>query len=182
MYRLLQSVDPQTAARLSPRDRQRIGRALEVAELAGEPMSRIFSRPLESAPPLQESLRRLPVVALLRKRPDLCRRIEARCSEMLAAGLVEELRALLAAGLAPDAPGLRTVGYREFLPHLLSGAPLEECAGEFVCRSCQYSKRQETWMRHRLSERVEIWIEEKESAQTTAERVEAALLGPTLPA
>ena len=59
-----------------------------------------------------------PVIVLSRPRPELRERIARRCEAMLAGGLLDEIRALLDSGLAPDAPGLRTVGYREFLPHL----------------------------------------------------------------
>ena len=112
-----------------------------------------------------------PVIALLRSREDLQKRIEERCRRMLREGLVEELRRLLAEGLSPDAPGLRTVGYHEFLPHLISGRPVQACAERFFITSRQYAKRQETWLRHRLPNRVEVSLSAGEEPAVTVERI-----------
>jgi tRNA dimethylallyltransferase len=95
---------------------------------------------------------------------------------MLAAGLVEEIARLLASGVPPDAPGLRTVGYREFLPHLLREEPLARCEEAFLRNSRRYAKRQDTWLRHRLPERREVWIAPGETAGEIAGRV-ATVLG-----
>jgi tRNA dimethylallyltransferase len=182
LYRRLQAVDPETARRLKPRDRQRVGRALEVAELAGEPMSCILARP-ERGPEAAGSShadgdgRRVPVVALTRSRPDLYRRIEERCRRMLEAGLIDELRRLLDAGVSPGAPGLRSVGYREFLPHLLEGAPLADCVERFLRESRRYAKRQETWIRHRLPDKVVLEIGQGEAPDRTAARLEEGIAG-----
>jgi tRNA dimethylallyltransferase len=94
---------------------------------------------------------------------------------MLEAGLVAELRALLDSGVPPDAPGLRSVGYREFLPHLLERAPLALGIEAFVRGSRRYAKRQETWIRHRLPRSIVIAIAEGETPERTAARVEEAL-------
>jgi tRNA dimethylallyltransferase len=168
LHRRLREVDPPSAARLAPADVQRVSRALEVAELTGRPLSALLRGPRPDS-------RAIPVVALLRERADLYRRIEDRCVRLLDAGLVEELRALLATGVPPDAPGLRTVGYREFLPHLLEGKPLPLCVAEFVRASRRYAKRQETWLRHRIPEAIVVQVGAEETAEETAGRVEEAL-------
>lgn len=168
LHRRLRSVDPPTATRLAPGDTQRVSRALEVHELTGLPLSALHRKPLPDA-------RAVPTVALLRDRVELYRRIETRCERILSAGLVAELRSLLATGVAPDAPGLRTVGYREFLPHVIEGKPLAACVEEFVRASRQYAKRQETWLRHRVPEAVVIYVQADEAVKETAERVRAAL-------
>jgi len=172
----LRRVDPARASQLGPRDRQRILRALEVCELAGRPMSALLAeeRGRVTEPPL-------PVIALLRDRAELYRRIEQRCRLMLDSGLLEELRGLLASGVPAEAPGLRTVGYREFLPHLLEGKALPACVEDFRRATRRYAKRQETWLRRRLPARVEVRIEEGEPAAVTAARV-APLLGLEAPA
>jgi tRNA dimethylallyltransferase len=170
LYRRLLELDPVRAAQLAPRDRQRVGRALEVAELAGRPMSRILrDQEREGAAPAASGTP--PVIVLLRPREDLYRRIERRCRAMVEAGLVAELRSLLDAGISPEAPGLRTVGYREFLPHLLQRVPLESCLERFLADSRRYAKRQETWLRHRLPERREFHLEEGEAPPRTAARI-----------
>lgn len=168
LHRRLAAVDPVTATRLAPADRQRVSRALEVHELTGLPLSALLHAP-------RGPETRRPVVALLRERGDLHRRIENRCEAMLAAGLLDEIRALLASGLSASAPGLRTVGYREFLPHLLDGEPLATCREAFLRNTRQYAKRQETWLRGRVPERVEIRIREGESTASLLARVDSAL-------
>jgi tRNA dimethylallyltransferase len=164
----LRAVDAETAARLAPGDTQRVSRALEVHELTGQPLSALLRGPRPDA-------RTIPTVALHRDRADLYRRIEERCRRILEAGLVTELRDLLSTGVSPDAPGLRTVGYREFLPHLLDGKPLLACEEEFVRASRRYAKRQETWLRHRVPEAVVVQVEPDEAAEATATRVCTAL-------
>jgi len=198
LHALLRSVDPATAARLAPRDRQRASRALEVAELTGIPLSAhlrgrrtgsLGGGPADgwvdpkggtpAEPPREDAIdQTLPmIVALTRPRPELYRRIEERCRRMMAAGLVAELAALLRQGVPPDAPGLRTVGYREFLPHLLEGRALAVCEEGFVRASRRYAKRQETWLRHRLPERIELRVGDEEPAAETAVRIARALAG-----
>jgi tRNA dimethylallyltransferase len=168
LHRRLRAVDPPTASRLAPGDTQRVSRALEVHELTGLPLSALHREPRADA-------RAIPTLALQRDRADLYQRIEERCGRILEAGLVAELRELLASGVPPDAPGLRTVGYREFLPHLLEGKPLPECEEEFVRDSRRYAKRQGTWLRHRVPEAVVLRIAPGEAAEETAERVGTAL-------
>jgi tRNA dimethylallyltransferase len=168
LHRRLQAIDPETAARLAPGDTQRVIRALEVNDLAGKPLSALLREPRADA-------RAVPTVALLRDRADLYRRIEERCARILEAGLVEELRDLLATGVPADAPGLRTIGYREFLPHVLGRRSLPECLEEFVRDSRRYAKRQETWLRHRVPEAIVVQVEPDETAEATAERVGGAL-------
>jgi tRNA dimethylallyltransferase len=168
LYRHLSVIDPETAARLEPGDTQRICRALEVAELAGRPLSELLRLPRPDA-------RAVPTVALTRDRADLYRRIEARGHAMLAAGLVEEVRGLLAGGVPPDAPGLRTLGYREFLPHLLEGRSLGAGIDAFILASRHYAKRQETWFRRRPEGVISVEVGPDETAAAVATRVEAAL-------
>ncbi len=168
LHRRLAAVDPVTAARLAPPDRQRVSRALEVHELTGLTLSALLHAP-------RGPETRRPVVALIRERGDLHRRIERRCEAMLAAGLLDEIRALLLSGLPASAPGLRTVGYREFLPHLLDGESLASCREVFLRHTRHYAKRQETWLRGRVPERIEIRIREGEPAESLRARVDRAL-------
>lgn len=168
LHARLAAVDPATAARLAPGDRQRISRALEVYELSGRPLSEHLAGP---RPRSWDG----PVIALHRSRADLADRIERRCAAMLEAGLLAEAAALLASGLAPDAPGLRTVGYREFLPHLLSGVSLDRCREAFVRNTRAYARRQETWLRGRVPGRIDLEIGAGEAPEETAGRVARVL-------
>jgi tRNA dimethylallyltransferase len=69
---------------------------------------------------------------------------------MLAAGLVDEVRAVLDRGVAPDAPGLDGVGYREVVQVLQGRLAPAELETAIVTATAQYAKRQDTWFRHQL--------------------------------
>jgi tRNA dimethylallyltransferase len=137
----LARVDPATAARLAPLDAQRIQRALEVWQLTGRPLSDHHGQRAVPGLPLR-------LVAL---EPDsrawLHDRIAQRFDAMLAAGFIDEVRALRARGdLHPDLPAMRCVGYRQAWEALDAGdlAPLRERG---IAATRQLAKRQLTWLR-----------------------------------
>lgn len=109
LHARLAEADPVTAARLSPNDSQRIGRALEVYRATGQPLSAFHGRE-PTAPALS-----MPVLSLEpTDRAWLHARIAQRFDQMLAQGLVDEVRRLMAQpGLHPDLPSMRCVGYRQ---------------------------------------------------------------------
>jgi tRNA dimethylallyltransferase len=137
----LARVDPATAARLQPRDSQRIQRALEVWQISGRPLSSFHRGPSSGTTPM-------PLIALEpRSRAWLHERIAQRFDAMLAAGFVDEVRALRARGdLHPGLPAMRCVGYRQAWAALDRGdlAPLREAG---VAATRQLAKRQLTWLR-----------------------------------
>jgi tRNA dimethylallyltransferase len=176
LHRRLEKVDPQTAGRLAPRDRQRIVRALEVAEGTGFPLSgRFRERTTPLVPP------DTPVVYLTRPRKELYARIERRCHAMVAAGLPDEVRRLLEAGLARDAPGMKSVGYAEWIAYALGECDRDLAFDRFVRNSRRYAKRQETWFRNRHPERREVSIPAEEPPERTAERILTDLMRGELP-
>ena len=140
----LARVDPVTAARLQPADRQRIQRALEVFELSGQTLSALLDAPGREAP-ATEFLR---IALVPSERAALHARIEARVDAMLAGGLVDEVRSLRERyALAPELPAMRAVGYRQawqFLDGAIDRATLRD-QGIFATR--QLAKRQLTWLR-----------------------------------
>jgi tRNA dimethylallyltransferase len=133
-------VDPEAYAVILPGDPVRIIRALEVWELTGRPITALRR---EHAP---EPLRAT-VFGLRWPRPLLARRIASRIGRQLARGFLEEARALLAASLPEEAPGPRTLGYRELLAHFRGGTSLEEARERIALKTRQLAKRQETWFR-----------------------------------
>ncbi len=140
----LARVDPVTAARLEPTDAQRIQRALEVFAATGTPLSQ-----LQGARDTGAGLG--PVVPIALLPPDRARlhaAIAQRFDAMLAAGLVDELRALRARhALTADLPSMRCVGYRQAWA-LLDGAidaPTLRATG--IAATRQLAKRQFTWLR-----------------------------------
>ena len=142
LHARLAQIDPEAARRLPPHDSQRIQRALEIFELTGTPMSALLARP--TAPPLK-----LATIALLpADRAELHRRIEARFDAMLAAGFLDEMRALIARGdLNPDLPSMRSVGYRQAWQHLAGATTFVQFRAAAIAATRQLAKRQITWLR-----------------------------------
>jgi tRNA dimethylallyltransferase len=140
----LQAVDPATAARLAPNDSQRIGRALEVWTLTGQPLSAFHQDAKPVAPAWQ-----IPVISLEpRDRAWLHARIAQRFDTMLASGFLDEVRALRARGdLHPDLPSMRCVGYRQAWQGLAEGWSETEIRERGIFATRQLAKRQLTWLR-----------------------------------
>lgn len=139
----LARVDPQAAARISPADRQRIQRALEVYRLTGTSLTTLQQRGAE-APRLG-----VRTVALVpQSRSELARRIEARFDAMVGAGLVAEVAALRARGdLSEETPAMRAVGYRQVWSYLAGHTGWSEARSRAVTATRQLAKRQLTWLR-----------------------------------
>ena len=124
--------------------RQRAARAVEVALLTGRALSWWQREARETG------VMRPWYIHLTLPRETLHRRIAERVDRMLATGLVTEVEQVLAGGVAPAAPGLDAVGYREVVAMLqgrLAAAGLREA---IVVATRQYAKRQETWFRNQL--------------------------------
>ena len=139
----LRRVDPASAEKLHPSDEKRILRALEVYRETGKPLSQ-WNAEEAARPPKYDA-----VTIALRWRDRERQRalIDRRVDEMVAQGLLEEVRALLAS-VPRDATALQAIGYKEFLG-VLDGTCTEAEAIELVkLRSRQYAKRQLTWLRH----------------------------------
>lgn len=144
LHARLAALDPASAARLHPRDRQRLQRALEVCLATGRPLSAHHAQ--GRARPAGFRWRR---IWLALERPLIEARIAARLEEMLAGGWIEEVAALLAAGVDPASPGLQTLGYPEVIAHLQGRLDRDRLRAQVQLRTRQYAKRQETWFRHR---------------------------------
>ena len=140
LYRELQRVDPITAARLPPGDRQRIQRALEVHRVSGLPLSSFHQQKAAVETP--------PLISLEpTDRAWLHQRIEARFWQMLDAGLVDEVSALMQRrDLHADLPSMRCVGYRQAWEALEAG-DLSELPERGIAATRQLAKRQLTWLR-----------------------------------
>ena len=143
MLERLGSVDPERAAKLHPRDKKRILRALEVYEATGETIT-AHDEATRRTPPRFPSCR---IALSFEAREDLYRRIDARVDVMMAEGLTEEVRRLLDSGVPADAQAMQGIGYKELIPVLREGAPLDEAVELIKRRSRNYAKRQLTWFR-----------------------------------
>jgi tRNA dimethylallyltransferase len=143
LHARLAQVDPATAARLPPGDSQRIQRALEVWHATGRPLSSFQQGAGAGA--------RRPV-ALLSLEPAergwLHARIAQRFEAMLAAGFLDEVRALRARGdLHAGLPSMRCVGYRQAWEALDGACPMAQLAERGIAATRQLAKRQLTWLR-----------------------------------
>ena len=138
----LSRVDPETAARLHPNDRQRVLRAIEVFRASGTPLSH-----LQAAHRFLHSPYRAVKIALERPREELHARIGARVSAMLAAGFREEVLGLIEAGYGCDLRPMQSLGYKEMCAHLAGALPLAEAAALIARETRRYARRQLTWFR-----------------------------------
>ena len=146
LYQQLQRVDPRTAARLHPRQSQRIQRALEVFELTGRPLSELQER--VSRPGLQQHYQICQLALWPNDRALLHRRIEERFDAMLRSGLCNEVEALYRRGdLHANLPALRAVGYRQIWRFLDGHGDLKEARERSIIATRQLAKRQLTWLR-----------------------------------
>jgi len=147
MHARLAVRDPVTAARLSPTDSQRIQRALEVVMLTGTPLSTLQGRPKGSDQRATDQPAHF-VSLEPRDRSWLHQRLETRFKNMVAAGLLDEVRALRARGdLHTDLPSIRSVGYRQVWAHLAGDGDLQAMHDRAVAATRQLAKRQLTWLR-----------------------------------
>jgi tRNA dimethylallyltransferase len=151
LHERLRRVDPDAARRISPNDRQRIQRALEVHALTSQPLSE-----LQRADTKRKRAGVLAIALVPESRAELAVRIERRFDAMVAAGFVEEVERLRARGdLDPELPSMRAVGYRQLWAHLDGRYTFEEARSKAVVATRQYAKRQLTWLRG--DPRIEAW-------------------------
>jgi tRNA dimethylallyltransferase len=143
----LQRRDPRAAARLSPNDRTRIARALEVVEATGRSL---LDWQTEGMPPLIDAA--APRVFVAPERAELYARIDARFDTMLAAGALAEVETLAARRLDPLLPAMKAHGVPWLIRHLAGEFPLEEAARQAKLDTRHYAKRQFTWFRHQLGD------------------------------
>jgi tRNA dimethylallyltransferase len=164
------------AGRLDPRfpggGRQRAARAIEVALLTGHALS-WWQREARESGALHPWYIHLTV-----PRDVLYRRLAARVDAMVRAGLVQEVRRRLAAGVAPDAPGLDGIGYREVVSMLNGRLPESELRDAILVSTRRYAKRQDTWFRNQLREpeagnqEPGVWtLDATETADVLARRI-----------
>jgi tRNA dimethylallyltransferase len=143
LHRLLQRLDPQSAAELYPRDWPRVQRAIEVRLQTGEAMSQQKSGRSEP----HASARRLRVIVLNPTRAELYQRINDRAEMHFAQGLVEEVKTLLGQGVPANSNALGAHGYRRVVEYLEGKRDLKSAVEQTKLDVRHYAKRQLTWFR-----------------------------------
>lgn len=144
LHRLLNRIDPTSAAQLFPRDWPRVQRAIEVYVQTGK--SIVDQQPERPEP--HESSRRLRILALNPPRAELYDRINERTEEHFRAGLVDEVRDLLTRGVPASSNALGAHGYRRVVEYLTDQRTLESAVEQTKLDVRHYAKRQLTWFRH----------------------------------
>ncbi|HVC30122.1 MAG TPA: tRNA (adenosine(37)-N6)-dimethylallyltransferase MiaA [Steroidobacteraceae bacterium] len=140
----LTQLDPEAAARINPNDSQRIQRALEVCRTTGRRLSELQR---ETVSPLAGMPLRGWALAP-RSRPVLHQRLADRFHAMMAAGFLDEVRALRGRGdLTARHSSMRAVGYRQLWAHLEGECGRTEAVERAIAATRQLAKRQLTWMR-----------------------------------
>ena len=157
MHAELALVDPVTALRLKPNDSQRISRALEVFRLTSLPISHFQQK--NATKNIAVRAHKKVDSALISLEPNarswLHERIAQRFDAMLAAGFIDEVKALRARGdLHADLPAMRCVGYRQAWAALDGTSPMAELRDKGIFATRQLAKRQITWLRSMPGRRI----------------------------
>jgi tRNA dimethylallyltransferase len=143
----LKARDPETAARMTTADRQRILRALEVMVATGRPLASFLGA--RAAPALMPG--EWTGLFLAPDRAELMRRIDARFDAMLREGALDEVAALIKRRLDPALPVMRAHGVKHLVAHLEGRLNLAGAAERSKLDTRHYAKRQFTWARHQLA-------------------------------
>jgi tRNA dimethylallyltransferase len=146
LHALLEARDPEMAGRLMPTDTQRIVRALEVLESTGRSLA-LWQR--EPGTPVLGEAETIRLLALP-DRQEQGELIDARFDAMLAAGALEEVRALLSHGFSSALPIMRALGVAPLAAHLAGALGVAEAVAAAKTDTRNYAKRQLTWLRRNM--------------------------------
>jgi len=153
IYDELCKIDKKTAEKISPRDRKRIIRALEIYYETGKPMS-FFNEDFRR----KKEKYNLVMIGLNTDRNLLYSRIEKRVDKMIENGLIDEVRKLLDMGYDKNLPSLQAIGYKEIISYIDGELKLEEAIDLLKRNTRRFAKRQLTWFRR--DDRI-MWIDIK---------------------
>lgn len=143
LFHMLKAVDEESAARIHPRNVRRVIRALEIYHCTGKTMSEWQKTQTP------ELLYDAAIIGLTMEREQLYRRINERVEQMIANGLLDEVKALYDRGLR-DCQSIQAIGYKELYAYFVGAISLEEAIEQLKQNSRRYAKRQLTWFRNKL--------------------------------
>ena len=174
----LARADPPTAARLAATDAQRIGRALEILRITGQPMSQFLKRRADS-PTADLPFDLLCFALEPSDRAVLHQRIAQRFDSMLAGGLIEEVRKLRSRHpqLSAAMPSMRCVGYRQVWEMQDGSLPAAELRDRGIYATRQLAKRQITWLRS-MPQRHVVACDEPAALQQVLDLVDGMVSSP----
>ena len=147
LLKMLEDVDPESAARLHIKDIKRVTRALEIYHLSGKTIGE-HNEMTQKCPPRYEAK----IIGLTcEDRQILYDRIEKRVDEMLEMGLIEETKKLLQMGISESATSMQAIGYKEIIPAIKGECELDEAIASLKQATRRLAKRQLTWFRRNPS-------------------------------
>jgi tRNA dimethylallyltransferase len=142
LFEQLRQIDPVAAGRIHPNDLRRLIRALEVFELTGQPISSLQAQ-WDREPTRHECV----FIGLRREREDQARRINERVRRMIAEGLVDEVKSLLAESEPLSTAARQALGYAEIIKHLEGSYSLADAVEMIKINTRQFAKAQRTWFK-----------------------------------
>jgi len=143
LHRMVSRVDPESGARIQPRDLKRLVRALEVYFQTGKPLTAHFEDTVSPLPPDV----RVGAIALRMPAAWLAERLAKRVDEQFEAGLIDEMRALLAAGVPPGARPFGGLVYRQAMDYLQGVRDEASTRALITQENRKYARRQLIWFR-----------------------------------
>jgi tRNA dimethylallyltransferase len=167
LFESVREIAPEAAERIGPTNRRRLIRALEVFEATGRPISYWQAK----EPPGFETL----IIGLRLPRDELYRRIDERVDRMIATGLIEETRRLLAMGYSRELPSMSGIGYKEACAHLAGEMTVAEAAARMKTETHRLARHQNAWFKA-ADPRIR-WLDAGEGVLEEAERLVESKLG-----
>ena len=163
IYGLLEQRDPQAARRINVNDSVRVIRALEVLDQSGQSIVEMQRNHLFADCPYDVCK-----IGLTVEQAELKERIAFRSAKMMEAGLIEEVRGLLAQGYSPDIKPLQSLGYKQVVDFIHGINDRERTLDLVVRETWRYAKRQMTWF---LADKTIRWFtpDQYQAIQKTVE-------------
>ena len=150
MHEELTKIDPTTAARIHPNDKYRIVRALEVYYITGNTMSH-YRDIHNSAKNQKNSL----MIVLNPEKEELLRNIKERTSQMVKAGLIDEVKELLSKGYSPSLKPFKSIGYLQAVRFIQGTIDTKELSEDIIKQTAALAKRQLTWFK---KQKNTLWL------------------------
>ncbi|HZG59872.1 MAG TPA: tRNA (adenosine(37)-N6)-dimethylallyltransferase MiaA [Anoxybacillus sp.] len=143
LHEKLKEIDPQSAERIHPNNVRRVIRAMEIFHCTGKTMTEWQK---QQTPDL---LYDVALIGLTMEREQLYRRINERVDQMMAEGLLDEVKTLYESGVR-DCQSIQAIGYKEIYEYLDGRISLAEAVEQLKQNSRRYAKRQLTWFRNKM--------------------------------
>lgn len=164
LHQMLREVDPKSADAIHANNIKRVIRALEFYQETGQKISEHNETEREKESPYQFAY-----FVLNDEREKIYQNIDLRVDQMLAQGLIEEVKTLRAQGCTRDLVSMQGLGYKEILDYLDGVLPLDEAVRILKRDTRHFAKRQLTWFRR---ERDVIWLDKNQYHRDTAQLLE----------